>query len=99
MSAKMNPVVSNVLTAVATAVVMGGLAWIGGVFSAGSAAIDKEQIRSVIQEELKTDAGLTYSARLQEVGGEILVLETKVTVLEDDINDLEDIAFDLAGGN
>jgi len=99
MPEKMNPIVSNVLTAVATALVMGVLAWVGGVFNAGSAAIDKEQIRTVLQEELKTDAGLSYSARLQEVGSEIIVLETKVIELKDDVEDLEDIALDLAGGN
>jgi hypothetical protein len=99
MSEKMNPIVSNVITAVATAAVMGVFAWVLGVFSAGSAAIDKEQIRAVLQEELQTDAGQTYSARLAEVGSQVTVLETRVTELKDDVEDLEDIALDLAGGN
>ena len=99
MPKEMNPIISNVLTAVGTAAVMGVIAWVGGVFEAGTAAIDKEQIREVLQEELKTDAGKTYKARLSELDSEVIVLETRVGTLVNDVDDLEDTVFDLAGGN
>jgi hypothetical protein len=70
-----------------------------GVFEKGTIAADKELIRTVIAEELQTDAGQTYSARLAEVGTQVTILETRVGELKDDVEDLEDIALDLAGGN
>lgn len=102
----MHPKVSNVITAVVTAGILGGFGWAAGVFSEGSKAIDKEQIRAVLVEELMTDAGKTYKARLAEVGGKVLVLETRVDGLtadvdglEDDVDGLEDDVLDLAGGS
>ena len=93
-----NEIVSNVVVAVATAVVMGAGAWFLGVFEKGTEAADKELIREVIAEALKTDAGLTYKARLAEVGSQITVLETRVDDIRNDVEDLEYIALDLAGG-
>ena len=98
MPKEMNPIVSNVVTAVATAAVMGVFAYFMGVFEAGSTAIEKEQIRAVLDEELETNSGVTYKARLTELGSQVTVLETRVTELKDDVEDLEDITLDLAGG-
>ncbi len=84
--------INGVVVSVVTAIVLGVGAWIMGVFEKGT-------IRTVIAEELQTDAGQTYSARLAEVGTQVTILETRVGELKDDVEDLEDIALDLAGGN
>lgn len=91
-----NPIVGNVITAVATAAILGVLGWAFGVFSAGSAAIDKEQIKAVLVEEMKTDAGKTYAARISEIDGTLISMETRVSTLQADVSDLEDNVFDLA---
>jgi len=91
--------ISGVVVSVATAIVLGAGAWVMGVFEKGTIAADKDLIRTVIEEELKTDAGKTYKARLSEVGNQITVLETRADALRSDVEDLEDIALDLAGGN
>lgn len=91
-------IISGVVVSVATAIVLGIGAWFMGVFESGSEAQAKELIRAVLEEELQTDAGKSYSARLSEVGIQVTVLETRVTELKDDVEDLEDIALDLAGG-
>jgi hypothetical protein len=92
-------IISGVVVSVVTAAVLGVGAWFMGVFESGSEAQAKELIRAVLEEELETDAGVTYKARLAEVGTQVTVLETRVTELKDDVEDLEDIALDLAGGN
>lgn len=92
-------IISGVVVAVATSAVLGLVAWVGGVFDQAEVAADKDLIRAVIEEELKTDAGKTYKARLSEVGNQITVLETRADALRRDVEDLEDIALDLAGGN
>lgn len=91
--------ISGVVVSVATAIVLGAGAWVMGVFEKGTIAADKDLIRTVIEEELKTDAGKTYKARLAEVGTQITVLETRIDGIRSDVEDLEDIALDLAGGN
>lgn len=91
--------ISGVVVSVVTAIVLGIGAYVMGVFEKGTIAADKELIRSVIEEELTTDAGKTYKARLAEVGNQITVLETRADALRNDVEDLEDIALDLAGGN
>ena len=91
--------INGVVVSVVTAMVLGFGAYVMGVFEAGTNAADKDLIRAVIEEELKTDAGKTYKARLAEVGSKITVLETRVDDIRSDVEDLEDIALDLAGGN
>lgn len=91
--------ISGVVVSVATAIVLGAGAWVMGVFEKGTIAADKDMIRTVIEEELWTDAGKTYKARLAEVGTQITVLETRIDDIRSDVEDLEDIALDLAGGN
>lgn len=91
-------IVSSVVTAAVTAGVLGVFAWGAGVFNAGSDAIDKEQIREVLQEEMQTDSGITYGAALNQIGLDINTVSTQVKELKDDVNDLEDTVLDLAGG-
>lgn len=90
---------SNVITAVATAAIMGVIAWAMGVFEKGQQAIDKEQIRAVLQEEMQTDAGITYGAALSQIGLDINTVSTQVSELKGDVDDLEDAVLTLAGGN
>lgn len=89
-------IISNVIVALATASVMGLFAWVGGVFEKGQAAIDKEQIRAVLQEELTTDAGQTYGAALTQIGLDVNTVSTRVQELKDDVDDLEDAVLSLA---
>jgi hypothetical protein len=93
---KMNPIVSNVITAVATAIVLGIGGWFLGVFEKGSDAAAKELVREVLQEEMKTDAGKTYAARISEIDGTLIGMETRVDILQVDLNDLEGAVMDLA---
>ena len=93
----MNPIVNNVITAVATAAIMAVIMWGAGVFEAGTDAIDKEQIRAVLKEEMKTDAGKTYAARISEIDGTLVSLETRVVTLTGDVNDIERDILTLAG--
>ncbi len=91
-----NPIVGNVIVGVSVAVIMGVIGWLAGAFEAGTAAIDKEQIRVVLKEEMKTDAGKTYAARISEIDGTLISMETRVGILRTDLSDLEDSVFDLA---
>lgn len=92
-------IVSNVVTAVVTAAIMGVLAWAGGVFQKGSEAATKDAIRAVLQEEMQTDAGITYGAALSQIGLDINTVSTQVSELKGDVDDLEDAVLTLAGGN
>ncbi len=86
----MDQKISNVLTAVVTAAVLGVLGWAGGVFSAGSVAIDKEQIRTVLKEELTLDSGKTYGQALSEIITIQATTLTTVNELVKEVDDLED---------
>ena len=92
-----NPLVGNVVTAVATAAILAIGGWIFGVFEKGSDAANKEVIRAVLVEEMKTDAGITYAARISEIDGQLVGMETRVGILQTDLDDLEQNVFDLAG--
>lgn len=81
----------NVLTAVGTSIILGVLGFFMGVFERGAEAINEDQIIDVIKEYMVTDAGKTYAARLSELDGEVIVLETRVGIIADDVEDLEDI--------
>lgn len=91
-----NPIVGNIITAVATAAILGVVGMLLGVFSAGSAAIDKQQILDVLKEEMKTDAGMTYAARISEIDGTLISMETRVGILQTDLSVLEQNVYDLA---
>ncbi len=88
--------ITNVVTAVATAVVLGVGGMMIGVFNTGQAAIDKEQIKEVLAEVLLRDNGKTYAQSLVTVENTVLVLETRVGALTEDVDDLEDFVLDLS---
>lgn len=81
---------TNVITAVVTAGVLGVLAWAGGVFSAGSQALDEQQIKAVIEEVLIRDTGATYAASLASIDISLATINTSIGAIKDDIDDLED---------
>lgn len=81
---------TNVITAVVTAGVLGVLAWAGGVFSAGSEALDEAQIEAVIERTLIRDTGATYAASLASIDISLATINTSIGAIKDDIDDLED---------
>jgi hypothetical protein len=93
---KLEGIAGNAITAVVVAGILGVFAWVGGVFEAGTVALDKEVIRAVLQEEMKTDAGITYGAALSQIGLDINTVSTQVGILQTDVRDLEQSIFDLA---
>ena len=91
--------ISNVITAAATAIVLGMGGWVFGVFQTGSAAIDEQQIKDVLKEVLLRDNGQTYAASLVTVETTVVRLETRVEGLTDDVDDLEDFVLELSSEN
>ncbi len=83
-------ITTNVFTAVVTASVLGVLAWAGGVFSAGSEALDEQQIKDVIAEVLIRDTGATYAASLASIDISLASITTSIVDIKEDIDDLED---------
>jgi hypothetical protein len=92
-----NEMIVGVVVSVVTAAILGAGAWLAGAFERVSQADAKALIKLVIEEELKTDAGKTYSARLAEVGEQLTVIETRVSSIKEDVDDLEDAVLTLAG--
>jgi len=84
-----NPMVGNVITAVATAGILGVLGWTMGIFSAGSAALDEKQIEEVIKRVLVLDNEQTYAQALNSLDGTLIKLDTTVGHLTTEINQLE----------
>lgn len=82
-------IIGNVATAVITAAVLGVLGFFMGIFERGAAAINEDQIELVVRQIMVTDAGKTYAARLAELDGEIIGLETRVEIVSEDVNELE----------
>jgi hypothetical protein len=90
MNAKVShPIVDKALTVAVTTVVVGVLGFFGGLFEKGATAISEDQIEIVVGRMLTTDAGKTYAARISELDGEVLVLETRVGIVVEDLNSLE----------
>lgn len=83
-------IITNVITAVVTAGVLGLLAWVGGVFSAGSDALDEAQIEAVIEKVLIRDNGATYAASLASIDLSVAEINTSIGAIKEDIDDLED---------
>ena len=86
---------NNVLTAVVTAGVLGVLGFFMGVFEKGAAAMNEDQIETVIERVLIMDSGKTYKARMSELNVEIATMETRVSILKTDVDDLEATVLDL----
>jgi len=93
---QMNPVMSNVVTAVSTAAILGIIGFFGGVFEKGAQAINENQIETVIKRVLVTDNGKTYAATLSEINGSLGIISSQIGELKDDVNDLEDAVLELA---
>jgi LytS/YehU family sensor histidine kinase len=93
----MSEMLKHVITAVATAAVLGIAASVMGVFEKGVAAADAEQIRAVLNEQMQTDAGLTYGQALSQIALDINTVSTQVSELKTDVDDLEDAVLTLAG--
>jgi len=89
--------ITNVVTAAVTAVVLGVGAGLMGVFEKGAVAISEDQIEAVIKRVLVTDAGVTHAAALNTVNGTLIQINTQIIGLQGDVNDLEDAVLDLAG--
>lgn len=92
-------ILSNVVTAVVTAVILGIGGYFMGVFEKGNQAISKEAIREVLEEEMQTDSGITYGAALTQIGLDINTVSTRVEELKGDVDDLEDAVLTLAGSD
>lgn len=86
---KMNPIISNILTAVVTATILGVGAWAGGVFSAGSDALSKDQIEAVIKQVMITDTGETYAATLIEINLHMASIDASIGHIEKDITRID----------
>ena len=81
--------VNNVVTAVVTAAVLGALGTAMGIFEKGATAISEDQIELVLDRVLMLDSGKTYKGRLSELNVEIATIETRVSILKDDVEGLE----------
>ena len=92
----MNPIISNVITAAVTAIVLGFGGWALGVFNAGSDAISEDQITEVVNKIMVTAAGKSIKARIAEVDGQLIGIETRVGIVMDDVDDLEQSVRDLS---
>ena len=82
--------INSLITVVATAAVLGVIGWAGGIFSAGSEALDEAQIEAVIEKVLIRDNGSTYAASLASIDLSLVSITTSIEHIEDDIEDLED---------
>ena len=87
--------VNNVVTAVVTAAVLGALGTAMGIFEKGATAISEDQIELVLDRVLMLDSGKTYKGRLSELNVEIATIETRVSILKDDVEGLEGDLLDL----
>jgi threonine dehydrogenase-like Zn-dependent dehydrogenase len=87
---------TNVITAVVTAGVLGILGWAGGVFEAGSTALDEQQIEAVIKRVLVMDSGQTFAQALNSLNNTSIALNTTVTELTKEVDDLEVAVLALA---
>jgi hypothetical protein len=82
--------INTLITVVATAAVLGVIGWAGGIFSAGSDALDEAQIKAVIDEVLIRDNGATYAASLAGIDVSLASITTSIEAIKEDIDDLED---------
>lgn len=94
----MNDIVKQVLIATIPAAILGIGAFAFGVFEKGSDAVTEDKIIAIIDKTLVTAAGTTLKARIAEVDGQLIGLETRADALEKEVDDLEGDIFCLAGG-
>ena len=91
------------VTAVSTLVavmVTGLVGYLTGVWSQGSEAIARDNIEQIVAEvledELKTDDGMTHAQALAKINGALVRIETKVEGVEGDISDIRNAVRALA---
>jgi len=72
-----------------TLLVTMAVGWAAGIFERGSTALDEDQIEAVLKKVLVTDAGKTYGQTLAEVNGTLIAIDTKVDIIQNDIDKLE----------
>ena len=89
-------VVTGVVTAVATALVMAVIGFFAGVFERGTEAISEDQIEEVMRRVMVTDAGKSYAQTLSEVNGNLIAIDTKVEIIQGDVDKLERAVRELA---
>ena len=89
-------ITEKVVTALATALVLGIVGYFAGIFEKGQSAINKEEIKAVLEEVLVTDSGKTYAATLAEVNGTLISIDTKVGIIQGDVDKLEVAVRELA---
>ncbi len=93
---KLNGMQTNIVTALATAAILGSFAWAGGVFTAGSDALNEAQIEAVITRVMVTDAGTTYAATLSSINLTLASMDSTLDHIQEDLDDLEDAVGALA---
>lgn len=89
-------VIEKVITALVTTAILGVFAYLMGVFEKGNEALSKDQIRTVINEVLVTDSGLTHAAALNKISLTQAQILTRIGEVKEDVNDLEDAVLQLA---
>ena len=88
--------ISNVVTAVVTAVVLGIAGWALGVFNAGSAALDEAQIETVIKRVMVLDDNQTYAAALTSINIHLGSIDTSLGHIQGDIRRIDGAVAALA---
>ena len=82
-------------------IVTGLIGWASGVWNQGSEAIARDQIeaiaKEVIEEEMKTDSGMTQAEALVQINAALNRIETTTTLNREDIRDLRTAIQALAG--
>lgn len=82
-------IIATAAATVVTLLVTMIVGWIAGVFERGSDALTEDQIEAVIKKVLVTDSGKTYAATLSEVNGTLISIDTKVGIIQGDVDKLE----------
>ena len=97
---ELNPIIGNVIVAVGTSVILGILGFFMGVFEKGAAAINEDQIETVVErmldERLKTDSGVTMSQALVQINTTLVRIENTGNINREDIRDIRDALTVLA---
>ena len=88
--------VASVITALVTAIALGILGFFMGVFERGTKAMSEDQIEAVIERVLVTDTGATHAAALSRVNGTLIEINTKVGIIQTDVDKLESAMRELA---
>lgn len=98
---KKSMVISTALTTFVAVAVTGAVGWATGVWNQGNEAIVRDQIeeivKEILEEEMKTDSGMTQAEALVMVNATLVRIETTTNLNRDDIKDLRTAIRALAG--